>query len=62
MYRSVSKNTTPRKKGRVKLLDCDPDEIMLVSGKTGEGVIELLQEIIDRVPQPESKINITYVF
>ena len=51
-------NIEESKKELVKLLNCDPNEIMLVSGKTGEGVIELLQEIIDRVPQPESKINI----
>ncbi|KKR79783.1 MAG: GTP-binding protein LepA [Candidatus Nomurabacteria bacterium GW2011_GWA2_40_9] len=38
----------------VNLLDCDPDEILLVSGKTGEGVDNLLQEIIKRVPSPTS--------
>ena len=36
----------------VKLLDCDPGEILLVSGRTGEGVENLLQEIIKRVPEP----------
>lgn len=35
------------------LLDIDPDSIMLVSGKTGEGVKELLDEIIKRVPPPD---------
>ena len=35
------------------LLECDPDEILLVSGKTGEGVENLLQEIIKRVPEPK---------
>lgn len=39
----------------VNLLDCDPDEILLVSGKTGEGVEELLKEIIRRVPPPTEK-------
>ena len=34
------------------LLDIDPDEILLVSGKTGEGVEELLKEVIKRVPPP----------
>ncbi len=37
----------------VKLLDCDADEILLVSGRTGEGVADLLQEIIKRVPAPK---------
>ncbi len=36
----------------VELLDCDPSEILLVSGRTGEGVRELLEEIIKRVPEP----------
>ena len=35
-----------------KLLDCDPNEILLVSGRTGEGVENLLQEGIRRVPAP----------
>ena len=37
----------------VKLLDCSPEEILLVSGRTGEGVENLLQEIIKRVPAPK---------
>lgn len=36
----------------VRLLDCDPNEIMLVSGKTGAGVTELLDIIIERIPPP----------
>jgi GTP-binding protein LepA len=36
----------------VKLLDCLPEEILLVSGRTGEGIYNLLQEIIKRVPTP----------
>ena len=36
----------------VKLLGCNSNEILLVSGKTGEGVEDLLQEIIKRVPEP----------
>jgi GTP-binding protein LepA len=38
----------------VKLLNCDPDEILLVSGRTGEGVESLLQEVIKRVPAPKT--------
>lgn len=45
----------------VKLLDCDPEEILLVSGRTGEGVDNLLQEIIKRVPEPK-KIEDTKYF
>ncbi|MEK7564334.1 MAG: translation elongation factor 4 [Patescibacteria group bacterium] len=37
----------------VNLLDCDPDDILLVSGRTGEGVEDLLKEIIKRVPEPK---------
>ncbi len=36
----------------VNLLNCDPNEILLVSGKTGEGVENLLNEIIKRIPAP----------
>ncbi len=36
----------------VELLDCDPDEILLVSGRTGEGVEKLLEEVIKRIPPP----------
>lgn len=39
------------------LLDIDPDSVLLVSGKTGEGVKELLDEIIKRVPPPISHIS-----
>ena len=35
-----------------KLLGCDPTTILGCSGKTGEGVDTLLQEIIKRVPPP----------
>ena len=34
------------------LLDIDPDIIMMVSGRTGEGVNDLLSEIIKRIPSP----------
>ena len=41
----------------VKLLGCDPDEVLMVSGKTGEGVEALLKEIIKRVPEPKETQN-----
>ena len=34
------------------LLNCDYDEILAVSGKTGEGVLELLQNIVKKIPIP----------
>ncbi len=37
----------------VKLLGCDPSDIILASGKTGEGVTNILQAVIDRIPSPE---------
>ena len=37
----------------IKLLDCKAEEILEVSGKTGEGVENLLREIIKRVPAPK---------
>ena len=36
----------------VDLLGCDPSEILLASGKTGEGVKEILDAIVERVPAP----------
>lgn len=35
-----------------KLIGCDESEILQVSGKTGEGVEELLDEIVRRIPAP----------
>jgi GTP-binding protein LepA len=34
------------------LLDIDPDTVLEVSGRTGEGVEKLLQAIVERVPPP----------
>lgn len=36
----------------VDLIGCDHDEILTVSGKTGKGVDELLEAIVERVPAP----------
>lgn len=36
----------------VHLLGCDPSDILEASGKTGQGVIELLQEVVKKVPPP----------
>lgn len=35
-----------------QLIDCDMDEVLLVSGKTGEGVEQLLYEVTQRIPAP----------
>jgi len=35
-----------------ELLNCDIDSILEVSGKTGEGVNELLEVVIERIPAP----------
>lgn len=37
----------------MKLLDCKQEDILEVSGKTGEGVENLLQEVIKKIPSPE---------
>ena len=34
------------------LIGCDPDEILQVSAKTGQGIDDLLAAIVDRVPAP----------
>jgi GTP-binding protein LepA len=34
------------------LLNIDPDEVLEVSGKTGQGVEELIKAVIDRIPAP----------
>ncbi len=38
----------------VKLLECDPESIRVVSGKTGEGVLELLDVICREIPPPRA--------
>ncbi|WP_404291440.1 translation elongation factor 4 [Glutamicibacter arilaitensis] len=34
------------------LIGCDPDDVLKVSGKTGQGVEELLDEVIKQLPPP----------
>ncbi len=41
------------KKEIVEIIGCEESEILAVSGKTGEGVNQLLEEIIRRVPPPK---------
>jgi GTP-binding protein LepA len=35
-----------------QVIGCDIDDILFVSGKTGQGAVELLEAIVRRVPQP----------
>ncbi len=37
------------------LLDCDEDEIIETSGKTGEGIEKLFDEVIGKIPSPENE-------
>ncbi len=41
----------------IDLIGCDPDEVLLVSAKTGEGVPALLEAILDRVPPPAGDLS-----
>ena len=36
-----------------ELLECDPDKVLLVSGKTGEGIKELLKAAVEKFPAPQ---------
>ncbi|GMQ95104.1 MAG: translation elongation factor 4 [Patescibacteria group bacterium] len=39
------------------LLSCEPSEVLEVSGKTGQGVENLLREIVKKVPPPRSEFG-----
>lgn len=39
----------------VNLLGCKPEEIILASGKTGQGVPDILNTIIEKAPSPEER-------
>ena len=41
----------------IDLLGCDPDELVMVSAKTGEGIPALLDAIIDRCPAPSGDVT-----
>ena len=45
------------KKEVIDLLNCNPDDILFASGRTGEGVENLLNEIIKRVPAPKENYH-----
>lgn len=37
----------------VNLLGCEPSDVLRVSGKTGDGVHHLLEQIVERIPAPK---------
>jgi len=37
----------------VNLVGCNPEDVILTSGKTGEGVDKLLEEVVKKIPAPE---------
>ena len=41
----------------VDLIGCDPKDIIRASGKTGEGVPDILEAIIERIPSPTGDVN-----
>lgn len=41
----------------VDLIGCDSEDIIRASGKTGEGVPEILEAIVKRIPAPKGDIN-----
>jgi GTP-binding protein LepA len=41
----------------VDLLGCDKEDIILASGKTGEGVEDIMKAIVERIPSPEGDAN-----
>ncbi len=41
----------------IELLGCDREDVMLVSGKTGEGVEALLNKVVEKIPPPKESGN-----
>jgi GTP-binding protein LepA len=39
----------------IELIGCKPEDILLASGRTGIGVDEILEAIVDRIPAPKGK-------
>lgn len=42
----------------IDLIDCEKEDILLASGKTGEGVMTILERIVEVVPPPVGKIDV----
>ncbi len=45
-----------------KVLNCDEKDILEVSGRTGEGVPRLLEEIVKKVPPPKQSVDFSNAF
>ena len=41
----------------VSLIGCKPEEVILASAKTGEGIEDIIKGIVDRVPAPEGTLD-----
>lgn len=41
----------------INLLGCQPEDILLASGKTGQGVNTILDAIVDKVPPPQNQTS-----
>src|SRR5690606_30824591 len=41
----------------IDLIGCKPEDILLASGRTGQGVDEILEAIVQRIPPPEGDEN-----
>lgn len=41
----------------VDLLGCDPEEVIPASAKTGIGIAEILEAVIERIPAPSGEVN-----
>lgn len=41
----------------IELIGCKPEEILLASGRTGQGVDKILEAIVERIPSPEGDEN-----
>ncbi|WP_018909789.1 translation elongation factor 4 [Prevotella veroralis] len=41
----------------VDLIGCDPEDIIRASGKTGEGIPEILEDIVKRIPAPKGDVK-----
>jgi GTP-binding protein LepA len=50
-------NVEENRRELAELVGVEPDEILAVSGKTGQGVTQLLERVIERVPPPSGDPN-----
>ncbi|MDX2045264.1 MAG: translation elongation factor 4 [Chitinophagaceae bacterium] len=41
----------------IELVGCKPEDILLASGRTGQGVDKILEAIVERIPAPEGDAN-----